>query len=400
MVSRITRQVKKYRFLTFALLFIVIAFFATYGSMKATSTNEFCSSCHSMGPQYYTFEASSHSGIDCVSCHIEPGFVNYVEAKMFGLVELYVTVTNSENPIIHSPESVSNAACERCHTMENREETTSGDLIFDHTVHNEENVSCVTCHDGVAHGKVVEQGAAYKTDWERWTADLGRYIMDGPLVSPQKKVCMDCHELKNAPTDCASCHSTGQYPESHEDPDFITEHGKFDIQECLYCHGWMDNDPALERFQDTAKHYEIYLSGGKNIQAIDVNDYAKNNQFCTDCHNIRPESHNVTAFFQLHGENFESESANCLTCHEMRPTDNRKLNNNIYCSTCHSNTHGDAFKIKHPFDVSDATTVDPSCLTCHVEEKCLSCHLSPLEKQDREEEDSINGREEKYEDDE
>ncbi|MCD8511780.1 MAG: NapC/NirT family cytochrome c [Bacillus sp. (in: Bacteria)] len=91
--------------------------------MKATSTNEFCASCHSMAPQVYTFEASSHSNIDCVACHIEPGVVNYVEAKIFGLYELYVTVTNSERPIIHSPYPISNEACERCHNMNNREAT-------------------------------------------------------------------------------------------------------------------------------------------------------------------------------------------------------------------------------------------------------------------------------------
>lgn len=206
MGEQIIDAFKKYRFLTFALLFIVIAFFGTYGTLKATSTNEFCASCHSVAPQVYTFEASSHSSIQCIDCHIEPGFVSYMHAKVDGLKELYVQVTNTQPPILHSPKPIANVVCEQCHNMNNREETTTGDLIMDHRIHNEEGVSCVTCHDGVAHGKVVQQGAAYKTDWERWTADLGKYIMDGPLVSPQKKVCMDCHELKNAPLDCASCH--------------------------------------------------------------------------------------------------------------------------------------------------------------------------------------------------
>ncbi|MCD8511781.1 MAG: hypothetical protein LRY73_19295 [Bacillus sp. (in: Bacteria)] len=274
-------------------------------------------------------------------------------------------------------------------------------MIFDHVLHDEENVSCVTCHDGVAHGKVVEQGAAYKTDWQRWTADLGRYIMDGPLVSPQKRLCIDCHELKGVSNDCASCHTTGQYPESHEQPDFMENHGKLMETEpdgCLYCHGWMDPDP-LDEFEDNTPTYQLLLLRDQERRSnLNSFRYAKNNQYCVDCHNIRPPSHEEPAFFQMHGANFDEEDANCLACHDLRPGYNPKMEVAAYCSSCHPSNHDENWRRGHPTDVSNVTTVDKTCYSCHVEQKCVSCHISPQEKRDNAKEEDINGREEESED--
>lgn len=85
-----------------------------------SESSEFCGTvCHSMDPQYAQFEASAHANVECVKCHIGPGFVPFVEAKIAGMRQVYGTLTNNFHRPIKSPIHNLRPAretCETCHT--------------------------------------------------------------------------------------------------------------------------------------------------------------------------------------------------------------------------------------------------------------------------------------------
>ena len=56
-------------------------------SIELTGTPTFCNSCHIMNPYYDNWVESSHSSVSCITCHLEPGFANYLKGKINGLAQ-------------------------------------------------------------------------------------------------------------------------------------------------------------------------------------------------------------------------------------------------------------------------------------------------------------------------
>ncbi|MBE0478974.1 NapC/NirT family cytochrome c [Candidatus Aerophobetes bacterium] len=100
---------------------IVIVILAVAG-MEITSKTSFCITCHNMKVYYETLQTSSHQDVDCVTCHIAPGWDNYMRAKLKGLSEVAV-YTIGEAPLVPHAR-VEDASCLRCHAKgELREKT-------------------------------------------------------------------------------------------------------------------------------------------------------------------------------------------------------------------------------------------------------------------------------------
>src|SRR3954469_15857813 len=57
----------------------------TFVSVEVTSQSSFCNSCHIMGSYYQSWQAGTHSQVDCVKCHIPPGTGNFIHPKLNGL---------------------------------------------------------------------------------------------------------------------------------------------------------------------------------------------------------------------------------------------------------------------------------------------------------------------------
>ncbi len=74
-------RIRLYKFMTLTLLFLALFFSVGVFGLEATSSSKFCSSCHEMKPEYYTWKASSHSEVDCVNCHTEPGIKQTAKDK-------------------------------------------------------------------------------------------------------------------------------------------------------------------------------------------------------------------------------------------------------------------------------------------------------------------------------
>lgn len=329
-------------------------------ALKATSTPQFCSSCHEMSPEFATWETSSHSKIACVTCHIEPGTMSFVEHKISSLNQLYLHLTGKVPNTIVMPDPIKNEVCEQCHSTA-RKVTASGDINIPHDKHLQQGIACVACHAGVVHGFVAERGLTQKKDFQTWTESKAEKMMTFDDTKLAMEVCLNCHEqvnqgkkpwLENSgqgqtekqrveeqgqlkekaanatgkllepakpattanasglhpPMNCSACHTAIKTPTSHQTDGWKTTHGitaRQDVTYCASCHS-----REKERVLVT-----------KNT---DVKDYARSNTFCADCHAKRPDGHlaGKEEWLPAHPLVIQDKGpTSCLTCHDIeKPT--------------------------------------------------------------------------------
>ena len=79
--------------------------FTSYHAYEYTESTTFCASaCHSvMKPERVTHQISPHAAVNCAACHVGKTPAQYLEAKMYGLNELYRLATNSYDRPIPTP---------------------------------------------------------------------------------------------------------------------------------------------------------------------------------------------------------------------------------------------------------------------------------------------------------
>lgn len=103
---------------------LVIGAIATIGGTSVVHYSEgaaFCTTCHTMEPQKKAYEASAHKNVACGSCHVSPGVLGFVKAKLAGTYELYSLVTNTYPtpipPIEHQKLPSTEETCQECHSL-------------------------------------------------------------------------------------------------------------------------------------------------------------------------------------------------------------------------------------------------------------------------------------------
>nr|WP_263324845.1 NapC/NirT family cytochrome c [Neobacillus sp. Marseille-Q6967] len=369
---------KIFKIMTLTLLFLGLFFALSFTGIKTTSCSEFCSSCHEMKPEYYTWKASTHSEVDCVSCHIEPGLENLAKSKAEGVVELYKKTTQTYTAPIRMPDEIPDRACEKCHNVSKREVTPSGDLIIPHDKHKTKGVECIQCHSGVAHGKIADRKMTFQADYAKWEEKVGTAAMaDIQWIRPDMDTCMECHKARKITTECTACHTTGMIPDSHKEEDFKHEtHGKqasTDLKDCNVCHKDMSSE-SLEDFEEASTLTKYLNQGKEQVQKKTHYDYAKANTFCRDCHSQRPLSH-TSYFLKEHGDLASQNREKCLACHEVQRSSNSNITQ-VACGTCHpsSHTRNKDWRKRHPVQVSVNQKLTESCFTCHSETTCKACH--------------------------
>jgi len=95
---------------------------AIYGTDQAylyTDAVPFCgATCHSMTPEYVTYQRSPHAHVACAQCHVGPGATGYITSKVRGMVELVETIQDDfPRPIPVPVVSLRpiRVNCEQCH---------------------------------------------------------------------------------------------------------------------------------------------------------------------------------------------------------------------------------------------------------------------------------------------
>ncbi len=114
------RWVKILPYAILSVLFLLVATTGTY-TWDYTNSSEFCGTvCHSMPPQYETYQKSPHARVKCVECHIGREFVgNQLTRKIGDARHLSAAVFGTyEYPIMIKSMRPAREICERCHTPE------------------------------------------------------------------------------------------------------------------------------------------------------------------------------------------------------------------------------------------------------------------------------------------
>jgi nitrate/TMAO reductase-like tetraheme cytochrome c subunit len=366
---------KLFKYMTLTLLFLALFFSIGFVGLEKASSSKFCSSCHEMKPEYNTWKASTHSEVDCVNCHKEPGVKQIAKVQADGIIKNLRNEKVTSAAIIRMTKEIPNSACEKCHNMSTRQVTPSGDIIIPHDQHLDKNIKCIQCHSNVAHGEIADRNMTFRTDYDKWDSKVGKAAMaDLKFTRPTMETCMDCHIARKITTECKACHTSGMEPESHNKADFKTQsHGllaKTDLTECNSCHKYMSTAP-LEGY-GTVSTIDKYLN--QDSVQLDKNEhtYAKENTFCQACHNKRPPSHNNT-FIGSHGAQASKNQEKCSTCHDENKTTTAG-SNTVNCSTCHQMKHLDKWREDHPIPVENVKKPEARCYTCHVEKTCTACH--------------------------
>lgn len=347
-------------------------------AIQLTMYPQFCSMCHEMKPEYYTWKASSHNNIKCTNCHIEPGVKSLAIHKVSALKEVYLHVTDSYYSPIQMKHPIKDTVCSECHNMEKRKVTPSGDLIIPHETHKSKRIGCAKCHKGIAHGGIADKSITYNTDYDKWDQNLANTLMaELKNVSPSMDICMDCHRLRKAPLSCKACHTTGMVPVNHNNDEFKKgRHGKDAAKNLLYCdscHSYMSYE-KIEGMEKKPKFQEFLDQGKKKAGVMTVDNYAKVNTFCKNCHTKRPQSHKVDFFLMNHGQEGENNTKRCITCHNFTPTSNAPVAA-VACNSCHPSTHGKDWKEGHyPFPIKPNPVPTQECYQCHNADLCTRCH--------------------------
>lgn len=164
-------------------LLVAVVILSTVGLYSYMSTPGFCRTCHPMSTRYAGWHRSAHADkATCFQCHSEPGLWGGIKAHVGGARYLWSIITNTRTRDVLVAD-VGDKTCLSCHDLDEVKVSMKAHDP-DHEAHEKESVSCVRCHDNLAHGE----------------------LLGGPS-KPAMETCTDCHKLFDpAVAGCKSCH--------------------------------------------------------------------------------------------------------------------------------------------------------------------------------------------------
>jgi nitrate/TMAO reductase-like tetraheme cytochrome c subunit len=151
-----------------------------------TSTNEFCTTCHSMSyaeetyRQTVHFDSASGVRVSCGDCHVSEGVFAATWDHAIGSKDLFKQLfgPDYDDPVInmlHLPEAAfaarkwfrsrDSATCKRCHVQD----AIQGKRADTAAIHREETEgkSCIECHYNLVHRKVPDESTFKRDAWNR-----------------------------------------------------------------------------------------------------------------------------------------------------------------------------------------------------------------------------------------
>ncbi|MFT7582259.1 MAG: hypothetical protein ACI9MR_003941, partial [Myxococcota bacterium] len=222
-------------------------------------------------------------------------------------------------------------------------------LKFNHRVHVAKGVKCETCHGDMSQVDLA-------------TRDT---------VLPLMETCIGCHDGKQAPDECGTCHLTlpdgrmktdfhgkklapaGWYRDDAHDSDWLYNHRKAAQQGDGYCESCHTPKECVDCHNGVKKPLKVHpndwilqhpISARKNTP--DCQSCHRTQTFCVDCHQaskVVAESPNrIANRLQFHPDGW------------VEPTGRRGPNHHAY----------------------QAQRNIRACASCHTEETCLDCHSS------------------------
>jgi nitrate/TMAO reductase-like tetraheme cytochrome c subunit len=288
-----------------------------------------------MTPEVVTWQISSHSQIRCADCHMEQGVGQIITEKLQG------------EKAFKKANEITDAACVRCHAIETRNFTLTGDLIIPHALHGEKGVLCVKCHSGVVHGNISGRKVSVGNS-TTWTIEEGKKNMTPEFVRPDMDICVDCHlnppkygvqGVKTVTWACEACHKNINTPKNHRAPNWLRTHGLDAVGQlvgCVDCH-----DVGITVSETKPKLAADGTKNNKLKKGFLAKDVAWTNEFCIDCHSQKPKDHqNRMSWMPNHKNSAAAKGMkNCVACHTvMKPKAGEALKSPakiVACNNCH-----------------------------------------------------------------
>jgi nitrate/TMAO reductase-like tetraheme cytochrome c subunit len=242
---------------------------------KATSTHQFCGSCHLMRPYVDAWSGSRHSKVECVQCHFPPDFKEALWVKFQASTQLakWATSTYSSKPFA----DVRDASCLRsgCHAAQSVDQ--NAPLVFKRVT-------------GFRHGVHLD-----------------------PAKTGLSLRCTSCHaqmvvekHFEVTQTACFTCHFKAGRAERE-----LTALGG-----CTGCHGAPSQDIALP--SGPFNHKEI-LGRGVACQSCHINVVQGAGEApaerCIGCHNEREKFGAASDVRLVHRAHVTERSIECVRCH-------------------------------------------------------------------------------------
>jgi hypothetical protein len=210
---RRTRQVV---IAVFALTLVNLAIItvATVGATHYMETDQFCGQvCHEpMRPEATAHRAFPHATVSCVSCHVAPGAVGAVRAKLNGTRQAWELLTNSyPRPIASPAANIPGAAetCVRCHAISQiPREITRVIRTYENDQANTETATTLQMLTGAVHWharpdvriEYLADAAREQISYVRLTTPDGRVteflaadVTARPDGATRRMDCLDCH---------------------------------------------------------------------------------------------------------------------------------------------------------------------------------------------------------------
>jgi nitrate/TMAO reductase-like tetraheme cytochrome c subunit len=250
----------KYRYVLLMIAaFVFVGIAAVYLPVAMTSTPSFCANCHVMQEPKDLWEDSTHGNVNCIACHVEPGFLKQLEHKVLSYKEIYTQLFKGAE-MAADVKRPTNASCLQCHSID-RVVSTGGDIKIPHRQHVEmQGLTCADCHFNVVHTRKGIPGGA-----------------------PPMDVCYMCHDGVKAPNACTTCHVKPPDKTEAHPTDAVQNHGKL----------------ARERIEDCRRCH------------------SEQSKFCENCHSTPPASHKVESWRYTHRVQVEANGKEtCFGCHQ------------------------------------------------------------------------------------
>lgn len=159
----------------------IIAMVGFDATMHATSTDEFCTSCHEMQIPLESLKTTAHfsnrSGVTagCADCHLPHDFIPKMVRKVEAAREVYGHFTGiidtPEKYAAHRPQMQArelqrlrandSAECRYCHDIARMDLTIqSSHAAKQHSKISDTGKTCIDCHSGIAHPQESENDEA------------------------------------------------------------------------------------------------------------------------------------------------------------------------------------------------------------------------------------------------
>jgi nitrate/TMAO reductase-like tetraheme cytochrome c subunit len=178
---------------------------AAYQGVHYMDSRQFCGqTCHPvMQPQYVRFQASPHSRIPCVDCHIGEGASSFIKYKLAGVRQLVRFSTNTySRPIPSAMDHLRPAheICENCHSQKEPGRTRVKVIRhYDNDEKSTEKVTVLTMRIGKIHA--AHDGIEYdRSEPAAQTIPIVRigkksYAVENASTtdSTRRMDCIDCH---------------------------------------------------------------------------------------------------------------------------------------------------------------------------------------------------------------